>query len=402
VKIIIYLILVVIFQGCLPLKIKDRTDSKTVSASGTSTPTTNSSGAAVDSLTAFQSTVYPIAKARCVSCHIATNQPFFASNDARSAHDALISQSKINFNNIPSSRLVQRLSPENHNCWGNCSDNAKEMQLAIEKWKALMTPPTPTATQTSIQTATNTAGSTSTATNTQTTTVMRMNTVAMPIPANLPTGGNLAANFVPITFTLNSPNDSIDPNLVGATFSFDIQKFDNFSYRVKNPRILTPNTGISVSDIRLAVNGVIRPADATYSLVTATVNMGATATVLSPAAMVVLIDKGPTLDQMMVSFGSIKSGTLSNTCKNVAGFTSMVKPGFATYCNRCHSGGGFDLVSGTDAAICARALAKTDRANPANSPLIVKPNTGTNHPGGRIALPQTTIDSWINWITSER
>ncbi len=402
------LFLAILATGCLPLKVKDRDNAKTSSSSGSVAPPV---AGAVDSVTAFQATVYPIAKVRCISCHIGTNQPFFASNDVKAAHDSLISQSKIDFNNIPNSRMVQRLSVDAHNCWGNCPANALEMQNAIAAWKAMMTPPTntqtntntgsgsSTATSTNTGSSTNTTSTTSTSTNTSTTPPVRMNTVAMPIPANIPLG---PTNYVAVNWTLNSPADSIDPNLVGATFSFDIQRFDDFSYRVRNPRILTTTTAISVSDIRLAVNGVIRPADATYTLVTATVNPGTTATVLSPAAMVVLIDRGPAMDQLMVSFGSIRSGQ-STACKNLAGYTAMVKPGFSTYCTRCHGmGSGLDLVSGTDAQICARALAKTNRTTPASSELIVKPNTGTGHPGGRIALPQTTIDSWINWIISER
>ncbi len=392
------LIAMIFLTGCLPLKVKDRENAKTTSSSGTAVP----SGGAVDSVTAFQATVYPIGKARCVSCHIATNQPFFAANDVKSAHDALISQNKVDFNNIASSRMVQRLAVDNHNCWGNCAANATEMQTAIANWKAMMTPvtPPPTSSSTATSSGTSTGTGTGTTTNTQTNTPpVRMNSIAMPVPANIPLG---PTNYVTISWTLDSANDSITPNLVGATFSFDIQRFDDFSYRVRNPRILTTTSAISLSDIRLAVNGVIRPNDATYTLVTATANAGTTATVLSPAAMVVLFDKGPAMDQLMVSFGSIRTG-LSNACKNVAGYTAMVKPGFATYCTRCHgTGSGLDLISGTDTQICARALAKTNRTTPASSELIVKPNTGTGHPGGRIALPQTTIDSWINWITSER
>jgi hypothetical protein len=52
----------------------------------------------------------------------------------RTAHDAVISQFKVNFSNISASRLVAKLRDDNHNCWGSCADNAKVMQDAIEKW----------------------------------------------------------------------------------------------------------------------------------------------------------------------------------------------------------------------------------------------------------------------------
>jgi hypothetical protein len=50
------------------------------------------------------------------------------------AHDAIISQFKVNFANIPASRLVAKLRDDSHNCWGDCAANAAEMQAAIEEW----------------------------------------------------------------------------------------------------------------------------------------------------------------------------------------------------------------------------------------------------------------------------
>lgn len=91
-------------------------------------------GAAQVSYDAFEKTVYPITRANCVSCH-ATQQPAHASPDLKTAHDALISNFKVNFDNIPSSRMVKKLREDNHNCWGDCEENALEMEAAITEWK---------------------------------------------------------------------------------------------------------------------------------------------------------------------------------------------------------------------------------------------------------------------------
>lgn len=82
---------------------------------------------------AFEATVYPLTRANCVACHNA-QAPAHASSDVDTAHDA--AYSKVNFANIPNSRLVRKLRDENHNCWSNCADNADEMQTAVEDWYA--------------------------------------------------------------------------------------------------------------------------------------------------------------------------------------------------------------------------------------------------------------------------
>lgn len=82
---------------------------------------------------AFNQSVYEITKTRCVACHTVT-QPIHASPSLAKAHDAVISQFKVNFTNIPASRIVAKIRDENHNCWGNCAENALEMQAAVEFW----------------------------------------------------------------------------------------------------------------------------------------------------------------------------------------------------------------------------------------------------------------------------
>jgi hypothetical protein len=90
-------------------------------------------GGSQASYNAFEKTVYPITRSYCISCH-SSIQPLHAADDLKTAHDAVISQFKVNFANIPASRLVAKLRDENHNCWGNCSENSLELQKAVELW----------------------------------------------------------------------------------------------------------------------------------------------------------------------------------------------------------------------------------------------------------------------------
>ncbi len=375
--------------GCIP-QVQDRADAVKVkgilSGSGSVAPGSP--------LAAFRSTVYPLATARCVSCHIATVQPFFASADISAAYDSLISGGKVNLQDPASSRLVVRLSVDHHNCWSDCAANASEMQAAIAKWRDILTPPP-------ADNGPGTPPPPTTPVPTPVPTVARYNTVNMLIPAGLSIGGDAAANFVKMTWPLDSPNDTINPEIAGATFSLEIQAFDNFSYRIRNPRITTPRTAVYVYDIRLAINGLVRANDATYSLLDQSVPINTTGTILAPAPMIMLTDKGKGLDQLAISFAKIQAS--NPACKNLAGFTSMVKSVMTTSCVRCHSTGNvFDMTSGTDASICLRTLGRVDLSIPMNSSLIVKSYTGTNHPGGGNLISQTTMNSWITWITSER
>jgi uncharacterized protein YejL (UPF0352 family) len=91
-------------------------------------------GSASASYEAFEKSVYPITRTNCVSCH-STQQPQHASADVKTAHDAIVSSFKVNFSNIPSSRMVKKLRDDNHNCWGDCEENALEMEAAITEWK---------------------------------------------------------------------------------------------------------------------------------------------------------------------------------------------------------------------------------------------------------------------------
>lgn len=111
------------------MKWSDSTASKSVSG-------TNGATRAV-SLDAFSKTVYPVTKARCVSCHGTSQTPLHASNDVNTAYDAVINASKVDFNNPANSRLVLKLKNEFHNCWGNCESNANEILAQINAWKTL-------------------------------------------------------------------------------------------------------------------------------------------------------------------------------------------------------------------------------------------------------------------------
>ena len=89
---------------------------------------------------AFSTTVHPVAMKRCVDCHSPTGStlqqaPFHAHTDYTIAHDSVLDTARVNFFDIPRSRLVVRLRDDSHYCWSDdCEADASEMQAAIEAW----------------------------------------------------------------------------------------------------------------------------------------------------------------------------------------------------------------------------------------------------------------------------
>jgi hypothetical protein len=69
----------------------------------------------------------------CADCHSDTSAipqtPYLASDDIDIAYAAL--RGKVDLTSPVRSRLVQRMSPEMHNCWSDCESNATTMQAAI-------------------------------------------------------------------------------------------------------------------------------------------------------------------------------------------------------------------------------------------------------------------------------
>lgn len=103
---------------------------------------------------AFNSSVYQLTRTHCVACHTNT-QPVHASSNLAKAHDSVISQFKVNFTNLPASRIVAKIRDENHNCWGDCAANAQEMLAAVQSWHEAIkesAPPTPTPVDSAIVT----------------------------------------------------------------------------------------------------------------------------------------------------------------------------------------------------------------------------------------------------------
>ena len=88
-------------------------------------------------------------------------------------------------------------------------------------------------------------------------------------------------------------------NTTGIEFKCDVEIYDDFSYKLTNPRITT-NRSLYVKNVKLLINGQFNPQHATYTLVDMQIPIGTTQ--LSNRAMVALKDKGDEYDTLSFSF----------------------------------------------------------------------------------------------------
>lgn len=112
-------------------------------AQATVTVVVSAEGAvAVDSVAAFEQTVFPLVRTHCAACHsggLQQDLPLFASADVTVAHDVVVNNKLVNFGNTSNSTLVERLANDKHFCWTkDCESDAEEMKTKIDEWSVLV------------------------------------------------------------------------------------------------------------------------------------------------------------------------------------------------------------------------------------------------------------------------
>lgn len=109
-------------------------------------PPTGGSGGPTDAelQAAFETTVWPILNNStypCVTCHVAGGNaaPAIADADPTRAFRAVWDNGKVNLTTPSNSRIVRRLSPDQHHCWSNnCAADAVILETAVQQWAALV------------------------------------------------------------------------------------------------------------------------------------------------------------------------------------------------------------------------------------------------------------------------
>ena len=91
-----------------------------------------------EQVTSFETTVYPVLRTNCASCHSGSGpgSPRIADPSVASAWSAVVDNQKVNFSDPAASRLVRRLASDFHHCWSDCGADAGEMLAQILAWQS--------------------------------------------------------------------------------------------------------------------------------------------------------------------------------------------------------------------------------------------------------------------------
>ena len=87
------------------------------------------------SLAAFQETLHPLLTTHCSQCHSSdggNRLPLVADANVAVAHPSVLGY--VNLRQVEVSRLISRLDVDNHNCWSDCSADARTIEVEIQRW----------------------------------------------------------------------------------------------------------------------------------------------------------------------------------------------------------------------------------------------------------------------------
>lgn len=147
------LLLVVLTIGCSDSIDRNSTSLATVKTNPATSDATAS--AENESVAAFAQHLLPALQS-CAPCHGQQQAPLFAVSDAAAAHRAIMDGPKVDFQNIPNSRLVRRLTEDEHNCVDDCQVEGAKLSAAITAWQSTLSD---TATAESVTSSLDPAGS---------------------------------------------------------------------------------------------------------------------------------------------------------------------------------------------------------------------------------------------------
>ena len=313
---------------------------------------------------AFEKSVHVFARAQhCNLCHGVDQSPLWAQNDVGAAYQ--LAKNYVDFSSPESSTLVIRSS--NRHCGKICSTDSTAMRDAIMSWwengeKDLSGGIAPIK-----------------------------KTIDLPVPVNLPTGDD----FAPLEWDLGSMG------LQGARFQLEIQKYDDYAYRVRKPRVVTTKQAVRVHGIRVFINGRTFPEAGNYLAITQSATADS-APVLSSSVMLVPA-VGGTLDKIAIGFAEVNWGE-PHACRNVALFQSKVKVTLERKCAYCHREKGnpanraYAMPIADDAA-CQSARQRIDATWPILSPFVTYPLSSTDeHPH---LLTERDQENFMAWIAEE-
>jgi hypothetical protein len=295
---------------------------------------------------AFSRTVYAFAqKQHCVYCHGKAQDPLYAQPDVTAAY--WLARNYTDFSDPESSTFVYR--SRNGHCGAICQTDGTGMAAAIRHWWDEGEKEVEGGIPKKVVTA------------------------RLKLPTPLAEGDD----FNLLEWKLDAEG------LSGARFRLEIQRFDDASYRVREPRLLPGSSAVRVRGIRVLVNGHYAPEDSAYLSIAQTVSPKSPP-VLSSAEMLVT-NEDPGKDELSISFGEIHAGDPLK-CRAPDLFQKTIRPILERKCARCHADrkqAAYQAYAMDEAGelACESARRRVDGFLPLTSAFLVYPLFQTNgHP----------------------
>jgi hypothetical protein len=353
----------------------------------------SASDATSPSVVAFESTLYPITRANCIGCHnpdsLTPVSPFHAADSVSQAHDELTKQAKVDLITPSNSRVVKKLlQAGGHNCWGDCADNAAEIQAAVTNWAAAIgTTRDPASTTTGI-----------------------MTTKTLSVATELAAAGNTTVTYAVngVTYTGKQIqfviNDLIgNPAGGNIFFRVDLYNYDDFSYQLRNPRIVVPAgtaqiplKRIFVRNIKIAINSLVKPEHPVWTTIERT-TAATTTTILATSAMLASKDKGNAEDMLSFNFQELKVDTRSAAELSKDFFEKTLYVITRENCSSCHTTNQAPLHASLNVQTAHdAAVGVVNFTNPAASTIVTKIRGG--HKGiDTVDIPLMMEQAITNW-----
>lgn len=186
----------------------------------------------------FQANVHALLAIHCENCHGVYQAPFIAyPDDVQANHDNLLSGGYVDFQNIEQSRVIQQLRV-GHNCWTiDCDEDADTLAEALRLWGQARG---------------------------EISTDLGIVTDAMTVPALAEDG------FVTLSFDLDTAVSALPSD---ARITFEIRQFDDYSYQIRNLRLIS-SVDLSLKNIAILINDIDGRPGGTYSLIDVDVDSG--------------------------------------------------------------------------------------------------------------------------------
>jgi hypothetical protein len=229
--------------------------------------TSNAEPVDEDAQAAFEKYVHSLVSTHCAECHGRTQSPQFAVADVAAAFQAFSSGNVINATTPAKSRVVERLSVDQHNCWSDCQANGDELAAAITQYQKAVNPD-------------GEGGATE---------IPGIKTSEVAIPATVSKGA-----YSTLTFDLK---DLLQGHVVSIELQVKLQ--DAKSYQFKAPK-LTTDASVQVKNLRILINDHFDPSIPTFSYIEELI--APPGKLLHAGYQLVGVDKGAAEDKIKLVF----------------------------------------------------------------------------------------------------